>query len=233
MPVFILPRFAASNWGMKTEAEATNPELYNYFATFLALVYTFGAEGKWLAHGTVKGYLGALINMAKVKFCTTGTDATKLFFTALDKDSNTDSHEWYKKLKDRIWRITFQRAKEAGEKMDSSADPLYPEDFAKMVSGAANAQYKPNSAMLVHSCGKNRQTPPTQKYTSVHMVLTPHSNSTSQPLDSDFGVEWHSGVCEAGFFPPVPAAISWALCRACVHVDGLHVDGQPLPPSFR
>jgi hypothetical protein len=124
-------------WNNLTEAEATNPELYTYFATFLALVYTYGPKNKWLAHGTVKGYLGCLVNMAKAKFGATGTDATKLFFTALDKGATTESHAWYKKLKDRFWRITFERAKAAGEKMDSSANPLYAKDFAEMVSTAA------------------------------------------------------------------------------------------------
>lgn len=135
--LFMSPRLAVQTWNNLTEAEATNPELYTYFATFLVMGYTHGPKKKSLAHGTVKGYLGCLMNMAKAKFGATGTDATKLFFTALDKGATTESHAWYKKLKDRVWRICFQRAKEAGEKMDSSADPLYAKDFAEMVSAAA------------------------------------------------------------------------------------------------
>ena len=133
------PRLAVKTWDNMIEAEATNPELYTYFATFLVMGYT-GPKNKPLAHGTVKGYPGSLMNMAKAKFGATGTDATKLFFTALDKGATTEAHEWYKKLKDRIWRICFERAKEAGTKMDSSADPLYAKDFAEMVSAAATAQ---------------------------------------------------------------------------------------------
>jgi len=131
------PRLAVKTWNDLSEVEATNPERYTYFATFLVMGYKHGPSKKLLAHGSVKGYLGLLLNLAKALFFATGTDATKLFFTALDKGATTEAHEWYKKLKDRIWRICFERAKEAGTKMDSSADPLYAKDFAEMVSAAA------------------------------------------------------------------------------------------------
>ena len=82
----------------------------------------------------MKGYLGILLNLSKAEFFATGTDATKLFFTCLDADATTDSSLWYSRLKSSVWKISFDRAMIAGEKMDSSASPLYTEHFAEMVN---------------------------------------------------------------------------------------------------
>ena len=51
-------------------------DLYVYFATYLELVHTFGEDKSWLSHGTVKVYLGCLLNMAKAEFHATGTAET-------------------------------------------------------------------------------------------------------------------------------------------------------------
>ena len=183
------------------------------------------------------------MNMAKAKFGATGTDATKLFFTALDKGATTESHAWYKKLKDRIWRICFQRAKEAGEKMDSSADPLYAKDFAEMVSAAATAQTL--QTQLSSACSLYTHSFYDAVSTAAKAVRKKiytracfytfrylHVSTTFQPLGSEPGVRWLSRGCGAGFFAPVPVSVGRPLCRACVHGDGLHEFRRPLPPGF-
>eukprot|EP00966_Prymnesium_polylepis_P333908 7389315-Prymnesium_polylepis.1 len=72
-------------------------------------------------------YLGLLLNLASDRWKVTGSDSVKLFFTCLETNSTTESAVWLRKMKAKMIRICFASAKESGEEMDKSVEPVYRE----------------------------------------------------------------------------------------------------------
>ena len=103
-------------------------KIYGQFATFLAShykIHTGEHKDKFLSCGVARNYLNILLNMGKEIFKSTAAGA--LFFMCLDKNSSNEHAVWLKGIKKTIERITFQRAKEAGEKQDKSeSEPASP-----------------------------------------------------------------------------------------------------------
>lgn len=98
----------------------TDSKLYGSFVAYLLETYVIETgpnKGKHLLVSNVCNYFGTLLNLAKVKFESTGSAQTKLFFTCLAPKAGTAPWNWYKGMKQRIERICFQRAMEAGEKI--------------------------------------------------------------------------------------------------------------------
>ena len=62
----------------------------------------------------------------------TGSDAAKYFFTCLDVNSTSDVANWLRGLKKNIRRASFNRSRDAGEKMDQSCTPVYIEQIMNM-----------------------------------------------------------------------------------------------------
>ena len=112
------------------ECVVTRRELYEHFANYLLEVYIIAPgnknAGQPLACSTVCNGLGALLNMVKVRFGTSGSPATKLFLTCLEVRANTPSSKWLLGLKSNLQRRSFKRAMAAGKKMDTSASELLP-----------------------------------------------------------------------------------------------------------
>ena len=111
-------------WEEVTEKQATDPSLYEAFATYLLYEYTFasgGGERKLLKGKNVRNYVYVLVHLAKDKFnAKTHDPATKLFFTCVDKQSNTDAAIWLRGIKKDIVRVTFEREKDAGTAGDAN-----------------------------------------------------------------------------------------------------------------
>ena len=110
------------------EAIVCAQKYYERLATFLVRVYKIPVgkknAGFPLATDTVLNYLGTAINRAINKWRGIGTLATKEFAFCLDIKSSAESAVWLRKLKKRITRICFERAKENGEQMDNSESAL-------------------------------------------------------------------------------------------------------------
>ena len=115
-------------WDEQDEQTLCTPAIYERLAHFLVHVYKIpkGVKnaGMHLACDSVRNYLGTAINRAANKFKAGGTTATKEFFFCLDTKSSSDSAQWLRKLKKKVQRITFERAKEAGEQQDKSEGAL-------------------------------------------------------------------------------------------------------------
>ena len=61
------------------------------------------------------------VHLAKDKFnAKTRDPATKLFFTCVDKQCNTDAAIWLRGVKKDIVRVSFEREKEAGTAGDAN-----------------------------------------------------------------------------------------------------------------
>ena len=115
-----------TDWDSLTEVQATDPDLYATFAKYLTNEYTWGSAGggKTLRGANVVNYTCALLHLAKAKW-STGSAASKLFFTCLDIKSNTEAGQWLRGMKNNIKRITFKRAKEDGTAADKGKVPAY------------------------------------------------------------------------------------------------------------
>lgn len=90
-------------------------------------------SGGHLACSTAIGYLNAMLNVAKGKFAAVGTAEVKLFFTCLDGSSQTAESNWLRGLRNNMLRLWFERAKQNGDEMDMSAEPLYIDDMKSIV----------------------------------------------------------------------------------------------------
>eukprot|EP00966_Prymnesium_polylepis_P202705 4696253-Prymnesium_polylepis.1 len=64
--------------------------------------------------------MGTAINRAGNKFRAGGAQATQAFFYCLDSKSSHESAEWLRKLKKKVTRTVFERAKKNGEAQDNS-----------------------------------------------------------------------------------------------------------------
>ena len=68
----------------------------------------------------MRNYVYLLVHLAKDKFnAKTHDPATKLFFTCVDKQSNTDAAIWLRGIKKDIVRVTFEREKDVGTAGDA------------------------------------------------------------------------------------------------------------------
>ena len=98
--------------------------IYERLGHFLVHVYKIPTgvknAGYPLATDSVLNYMGTAINRAANKFKASGTTATKEFFFCLDIKSSSDSALWLRKLKKKISRVCFERAKTTGDQMDNS-----------------------------------------------------------------------------------------------------------------
>lgn len=63
--------------------------------------------------------------------------ATQRFFMCLEKGAGSAAGKWKLGVKANIERITFERAKAAGEQLDGSAEPIYLEHVEQMVASYA------------------------------------------------------------------------------------------------
>jgi len=91
-------------------------------------------KGKPLGVDSALGYLGCLLNQAKVKYKATGSDKSKLFLTCLEENSTTDAGIWLRGLKKNMTREIFQTNTGSGEELDFSAEPIYLTHVRLMVS---------------------------------------------------------------------------------------------------
>ena len=106
--------------------------VYERYSHFLVHVYVIAAgvknAGMPLACQSVLNYLGSLLNRAASRFLATGSADIKEFFFCLEPKSGCDSAKWLRKLKEKIVKITFERAVKLGLQMDNSEsepEPAY------------------------------------------------------------------------------------------------------------
>lgn len=126
-----------SIWEELPESILCDKDIYGRLATFLTKVYkteTGKNKGEPLGLDSALGYLGSLLNQAKVKFKAVGSDKSKLFLTCMDENSTTDAGYWLKGLKKNITRDIFQKRVGSGEELDHSAEPIYLLHVRLMVS---------------------------------------------------------------------------------------------------
>jgi len=93
-------------WAQLSESQACDFRLYDDFANFLAYEYLIKSSDpvrNHLAIGSVLDYLGALIQCAANRFKAAGSAQTRQFFTCQDTGSSTDSGQWLRGLKDKIF----------------------------------------------------------------------------------------------------------------------------------
>ena len=111
-------------WDNLPESVLCRQPYYERLAHFLVHTYKIPKgvknSGLPLACDSVRNYMGTAINRAASKFKAGGDIETKEFFFCLDAKSSSDSATWLHKLKKKIQRVTFERAKEAGEQQDKS-----------------------------------------------------------------------------------------------------------------
>lgn len=117
-----------ATWAALSEEVLCRPPFYERLSHYLVHVYEIpkGVKnaGMPLACDSVRNYLGTAINKAAGKFKAGGSIDTQQFFFCLDTKSSSDSATWLHKLKKKIQRVTFERAKEAGEQQDKSESAL-------------------------------------------------------------------------------------------------------------
>ena len=118
----------SNTWDVLDEEVLCAHPIYERLAHFLVHVYKIpkGVKnaGFPLACDSVKNYLDTAINLAASKFKAGGSVATKEFLFCLDTKSSSDSATWLHKLKKKVQRVTFERAKVAGEQQDNSESKL-------------------------------------------------------------------------------------------------------------
>ena len=114
-----------TSWDALPEEVVCRTVFYERFSFWLVRVYRISPgcinAGEPLSFGSVKGALGVALNRAKDKFVLSRTLETVLFLQCLSSGGTGESHVWLDKLKTRIERITFERSKAQGEKLDKSA----------------------------------------------------------------------------------------------------------------
>ncbi len=120
--------------GVRTWKELREPvvcgcKFYEDLAGWLVKVYKIPAgcknAGMPLACDTVRNYLGTALQSAEARFKESTRVETQTFLMCLDAGSRSEPAQWLRKLKTKVQRITFMRAKEAGEQLDKSEVPLY------------------------------------------------------------------------------------------------------------
>ena len=122
-------------WDLLSAAQVCRTDVWDGFAEFLSEEYLSEAsrdQDGHLAIGTQLDYLGAALNQAAARFKAVGDASVKLFFTCLDGKASTDEADWLRKLKDKMVKRAFKRARDNGEEIDHSCTPVYGEDVRKI-----------------------------------------------------------------------------------------------------
>ena len=118
------PELLSVEWDLLSSSVLCDRPVYERFAHFLVHVYLIpsGSKNAGLPLGgqSVLNYLGSLINRAASKFQATGGPDIKEFFFCLEAKSGSASTKWLQKLKQKIVKLTFERAVSLGEQMDNS-----------------------------------------------------------------------------------------------------------------
>jgi hypothetical protein len=114
-----------TKWEDLTEAQVTEPSLYESFTSYLLYVHKHhigGSVSEFPKGANVCNYVYILINLAKTKFNAKSTNAaTKLFFTCVgETGASTEPAMWLRGIKKDIVRVTFEREKEAGTAGDAN-----------------------------------------------------------------------------------------------------------------
>jgi hypothetical protein len=110
------------------ELDLCQNEVFACFSHYLLHTYIIENgqyKGRFLSCNSVVDYLQCLLGTVSDRFKANGTAETRLFLTCQDINANTDSAKWMQGLKKHIRKVTFSRAKEAGEELDKSETPLY------------------------------------------------------------------------------------------------------------
>ena len=112
-------------WDQLSEATLCSKEIYKRFVFYLLNTYrieTGEHKGSLLKCGTVCNLFNASIQRASEKFnISSAAAATQRFFMCLEKGAGSAAGKWKLGVKANIERITFERAKAAGEQLDGSA----------------------------------------------------------------------------------------------------------------
>lgn len=112
------------SWELLSASVLCDRPIYERFAHFLVHVYVIpkGVKNAGLSLGgqSVLNYLGSLINRAATRFLPAGTPDIKEFFFCLESKSGSASTKWLQKLKQKIIKLTFERAVKLGEQIDNS-----------------------------------------------------------------------------------------------------------------
>ena len=108
-------------------------------------------KGESLALGTVLDYMSALMGCAVRRLKATGTDASKLFLTCVDKGAETASARWWHGLRKEVKREMFERAKKLGEPMDKSAAPIVAKTACTIGQSGASGCRKGYAALVMRS----------------------------------------------------------------------------------
>jgi hypothetical protein len=200
-------------WLKLNAEELCKFEVFDSVGTFIMDEYistTGKNNGFHLALGTILGYLGLLLNQASDRFKAVGSDSIKMFFTCLDSKANTEAAIWLRKLRNKIVRRCFARAREVGEEMDLSATPLYRDDMndisrAFVLEGSADVGCSPHPLPYI-------QTPHPLPH-----IQTPPSPSM-QSAEKDFSLEtaWRAAGRSGE--------------TAWMHLDSLDWDRFQVPP---
>ena len=108
------PELLSVEWDLLSSSVLCDRPVYERFAHFLVHVYLIpsGSKNAGLPLGgqSVLNYLGSLINRAASKFQATGGPDIKEFFFCLEAKSGSASTKWLQKLKQKIVKLTFERA---------------------------------------------------------------------------------------------------------------------------
>ena len=107
-----------------------------------------------LALGTALDYLGLLLNQMKDRFEATGDADIKLFFTCLQSKADTKPAQWLQKLKAEMVRHCYESAKQTGEEMDQSVEPIYREHLElidRAFAREGSAQVEPPPPLCTHT----------------------------------------------------------------------------------
>lgn len=155
-------------WLKLNAEELCKFEVFDSVGTFIMDEYistTGRNNGFHLALGTILGYLGLLLNQASDRFKAVGSDSIKMFFTCLDSKANTEAAIWLRKLRNKIVRRCFARAREVGEEMDLSAPPLYRDDMndisrAFVLEGSADVGCSLSISLSLTLCLTSKPLPP-------------------------------------------------------------------------
>ena len=116
----------ATDWALLSSSVLCDRPFYERALHFLVHVYLIpkGVKnaGLPLACQSVLNYIGSMLNAAGQRFLV-GSAAPwiKEFFFCLEPRSGSASAKWLQKLKQKVVKITFERAVKLGEQLDNSA----------------------------------------------------------------------------------------------------------------
>jgi len=118
-------------WDSLPESVLCVSPVYERLAHFLVFTYKIPKgiknAGCALSCDTVSNYIRRAINLAADKFRAASSNVkTVNFFYCLEKNSSAPAATWLQGLLKKVHRITFERAKAAGEQQDKSESKYLP-----------------------------------------------------------------------------------------------------------